>query len=292
MKLFKNENFELLKRAQREKWAIGQFNISNLETLKAIIEAAKGLNSPVIIGTSERESRFLGLKQVVALVGAFKKENSFPILLNLDHGKDLDYIKKAIDEGYDCVQFDGSSFSLEENIRMTKEIVKYARKNNVLVEGEVGSIKGSSEVLKSAPEIKEEDLTNPKEALRFIKETGVDSLAVNAGSFHGVLSKGETERINFRALNDIKSEIKDSAFLVLHGGSGINREDVKKAIELGVVKVNINTDLRVAFTNSLKNILINNPEEIVPVKYMPEVVIAVKSVVEDKIKLFNSDNKI
>lgn len=289
MKFLKNDNFKLFKRAQREKWAIGQFHISNLETLKAIMEAAKGLNSPVIIGTSERESRFLGLKQVVALVGAFKKENSFPILLNLDHGKDLDYIKKAIDEGYDCVQFDGSSFPLEENIRMTKEIVKYARKNNVLVEGEVGSIKGSSEVLKSAPEIKEEDLADPKEALRFVKETGVDSLAVNVGSFHGVLSKGETEKINFRALNDIKSEIKDSVFLVLHGGSGINREDVKKAIELGVVKVNINTDLRVAFTNSLKNILINNPEEVVPVKYMPEVVMAVKSVVEDKIKLFNQN---
>jgi fructose-bisphosphate aldolase class II len=225
------------------------------------------------------------------LVNSFKKEFALPMALNLDHGKDFDYIKKAIDEGYECVHFDGSKLALSENIEIAKKIVKYAHKKKVLVEGEVGFIKGSSEVLEVAPEIKKEDLTDPEEAQRFVRETGVDSLAINIGTFHGI-SAGEGENICFERLKEIKDKIGDKAFLVLHGGSGISDECIKKAIALGIVKININTELRVAFTSALKKTLSDNPEETTPYKYMQESIKSVQKVVEEKIKLFNSDNKI
>jgi len=177
------KNFkEYFQKAQKEKWAIGQFNISNVETLKAIFLAAEKLNSPVIIGTSEGESSFLGLRQSVYLVRAFKEEAKIPTILNLDHGKSFDYIQKAILAGYDSVHFDGSTLPLEENIHLAKKIVKYAKKFKVLVEGEVGVIGGA--------------LTNPDDAERFVKETGVDLLAVNIGTEHGVRESGENPRVN------------------------------------------------------------------------------------------------
>ena len=288
----KNSKLDILKRAQKEKWAIGQFNISNLETLRAILEAAKALKSPVIIGTSEGESKFIGLKQAVALVKAFREETGVPAFLNLDHGKDLDYIKKAIVEGYDLVHFDGSKLSFEENVRNAREIMSFARKRGVLVEGEVGFIKGASEILDSAPEIKEGDLTSSEDALNFVKETGVCSLAVNVGTFHGVSKKEGEEKINFERLKEINGKISNRAFLVLHGGSGIGPEGIKKAIELGIVKININTDLRIVFTNTLRSVLSESAQETTPYKYMPKVIAAVQKAVEDKIKLFNSVNKI
>lgn len=284
------ENY--LKKAAKEKWAIGQFNISNLETLKAVIKAAKKLGSPVIIGTSEGESRFLGLRQTAALVGSFQKETGLPMLLNLDHGKDFDYIKEAIGAGYSAVHFDGSNLSLADNIRMTKKVVDYARKRKILIEGEVGFIKGASRIIKEKIDFKEEDLTDPEEALRFVKETGVDSLAINIGTFHGVRASGRNPHINLARLKEIEEKIRGKAFLVLHGGSGTPEEDVKEAIKLGIVKININTELRLAFTNSLKKSLKEKPEETTPYKYMEEVISAVQKKVEEKMKLFGSINKI
>ena len=279
-------------KAQKEGWAIGHFNISNLETLRAIVQAAQNLKSPVIFGTSEGESKFIGLKQVVALAKSFKEETGLPIFLNLDHGKSFEYIGEAIDLGYDAVHFDGSKLSLEENIKIAKEVVDYAHKKGVLVEGEVGFIAGASELLERAPEIKEEDLTNPDDALRFINETGADSLAVNIGTFHGIEIYGENPHINLQKLKEIKNKVGDRVFLVLHGGSGTPEEDIKEAIKLGIVKININTELRLAFTNTLKQVLRENPKETTPYKYMSKVIGAVQKVVEDKIKLFGSDNKI
>lgn len=265
-------NFEnYFKKAQKEKWAIGQFNISNLETLRAIILAAKNLNSPVIIGTSEGESKFLGLKQTAVLVKTFKEETGLPIILNLDHGKSLDYIKKAIIAGYGAVHFDGSALSLEKNIFLTKKIVKYAKKFNVLVEGEVGVIGGA--------------LTNPEDAQKFIKETKVDLLAVNVGTIHGMAKSGKNERINLERLKEIKEETRNT-YLVLHGGSGALKKDIKSAIKSGVVKININTELRMVFTQTLRRALSKNKNEFVPYKYMPEVIGAVQKTVESKIKLF------
>jgi len=283
---------DYFKKAQKEKWAIGQFNISNLETLRAIVKAAQNLKSPVIIGTSEGESKFIGLREAVALVGSFRKEYKLPIFLNLDHGKNFDYIKEVIDSGYDAVHFDGSKLSLEENIGITKKVVEYGRKKKVFIEGEVGFIAGASEILKEIPEMREEDLTSPEEALKFIKETKTDSLAINVGTFHGMGVSGKDPNINLKRLKEIKDKVGEKVFLVLHGGSGTQKEDIKKAIELGIVKININTELRVAFINALGKSLKEKPEEIAPYKYLPEVIEAVQKTVEDKIRIFGSANKI
>jgi len=283
---------DYFKKAQKEKWAIGQFNISNLEALRAIVKASQSLRSPVIIGTSEGESKFIGLREAVALVSSFRKEYGLPIFLNLDHGKDLDYIKEVIDSGYDAVHFDGSKLGLEENIGITKKVVEYGRKKKVFIEGEVGFIKGTSEILKEIPEIRDEDLTSPEEALKFIKETKVDSLAVNVGTFHGMGVSGKDPKINLKRLKEIKDKLGEKVFLVLHGGSGTQEEDIKEAIELGIVKININTELRSAFTNALGKSMRENPEEIIPYKYLPEAIAAVQKAVEDKIRLFGSANKI
>ncbi len=280
-----------LKKARDNSWAIGQFHISNLETLRAIVMASQNLKSPVIIGTSEKESKFIGLKQVVALVKSFREETGLPIFLNLDHGQDFEYIKEALSCGYDTVHFDGSKLPLADNIEITKEVVKISHKKGIMVEGEVGFIKGASQILTEKPEIREEDLTQPEEALEFIKKTKVDRLAVNIGTFHGIEASGE-KHINFERLKEIKEKIGDSVFLVLHGGSGIREEEIKTAIESGIVKININTELRIAYTDALKMAFKENSSETTPYKYLPETIEAVKRVVEEKIKLFGSADKI
>ncbi len=281
-----------LKKAAKEKWAIGQFNFSNLKTLKAIIQAAIKMKAPVILGTSEGESKSIGLGQAVSLVKSFREETKLPIFLNLDHGKSFSYIKEAIEAGYDAVHFDGSKLPLEENTEITKRIVRYAKKKNVLVEGEVGMIgTDASRLYRERFEIKEENLTNPADANKFIKETNIDSLAVSIGAFHGIEVTGLNPRLRLKRLKEIKNRAGDT-FLVLHGGSGTPKEDIKKSIKLGIVKININTELRITYTNTLKKVLKEKPKEIVPYKYMPEVVRAVQKVVEKKIKLFGSASKI
>lgn len=282
---------EFLKRAQKENWAIGQFNFSTLEQLKAIIRALKNLKSPAIIGTSEGESGFIGLKQAVGLVSAYREQEGVSVFLNLDHARSFDYIKKAIDAGYDGVHFDGSSFDLEKNIEVSKKVVEYAHKKEVVVEGEINPTSGVSRILEKIPEASQKDLTDPEQASRFIKETNVDSLAVNIGSFHGVEATGKSPAIDFNRLKEIKGQIADK-FLVLHGGSGVADKDIKEIITNGIVKINVNTELRVAYSNALKQALKSNPLETTPYKLMPEVVNAVSEVVEAKIKLFGSDSKI
>jgi len=283
---------DYFKKAQKEHWAIGQFNFSTLSQLKGIIEAAKKMKSPIILGTSEGESKFLGLEQAAALKSVFQKETGLPIFLNLDHGKSFEYLKEACDSGYEAVHFDGSELLIEENIERTKEVVKYAKKFGILVEGEVGLIgTETSKVYEEKFELKEKDLTNPEEAEKYIKETGVDSLAVSVGTFHGITVKGGNPRIRLERLKEIKEKVGDK-FLVLHGGSGTLEEDIKKAVELGIVKVNINTELRLAYTNTLKKVLEENPKEIRPYKQLPEAIEAVQKVVEAKIQLFGSDNKL
>jgi fructose-bisphosphate aldolase class II len=288
----KYDKIEMLRRAKTGKWAIGQFNISNLEILKAVFGAAKKLQSPVIIGTSEKESEYMGLKQVASLIKIFREEYGVPAYLNLDHAKTFDYIKEAISAGYDLVHFDGSKLQIDENIKITKEIVRYAHDKNILVEGEVGFIGGSSDLWKKTPEIREEDLTVPQEADRFVKETGVDSLAVNIGTFHGMEIGKNSPAINLIRLKEINKKVGDRVFLVLHGGSGVSKEDIRKAIKTGIVKININTELRLAFASSLEQIFKQKKEGIAPYKFMPQAISAVQKVVEEKIKLFNSINKI
>lgn len=277
-------------KARKEKWAIGQFNFSELPQMEGIIEAAKELKSPIILGTSEGESRFIGLKQAVALKNSYQAELGIPIFLNLDHGKSFEYIKKAIDMGYDMVHFDGSKLPLKENIAQTKEVIKYARKFGVLVEGEVGVIStDASRIYKGKFELKIEDLTKPKEARQYVKDTAIDLLAVSIGNFHGMDDRGNPA-LNLKLLKEIKKAVRDRG-LVLHGGSGISLKDIKEAIKSGIIKININTELRAAYTETLKETLEQEPKEITPYKYLPSSVKAVKNVVIEKIKIFGSKNK-
>ncbi len=202
---------------------IFQFNFSTLEQLKAIIQASKGRK--VILGTSESESKFFGLEEAVFLT---KKSN---LLLNLDHGKDIRYIKKAIQAGYSMIHFDGSDLSFKDNIKITKELVKYAHKNNVFLEAEFDPISS--------------DLTDPEKALLFLRETKADSLAIAVGNKHGK----EKAKIDFNRIKEIKKLTK--AFLVLHGGSGLSFLDLKKAVNSGIDKININTELRIVWKQAL-----------------------------------------
>ena len=280
-------------KAQREQFTIGQFNFSDFTQVKGIVAAALEAKSPIILGTSEGESNFFGLEEAVALRDVFKKKYRMPLFLNLDHGKSLDYVKKAIDAGYDMVHFDGSKLPLEENIKITKEVVKYAksagwRRKGVLVEGEVGKI-GS--------EIEEGDLTKPEEAKKYLEKTGADLLAVSCGNFHGIEISGIDPHLRLDVLESIQEALRKAqgktknAFLVLHGGSGTPQNDIKEAIKLGIVKININTELRLAFSGNLRRAL-SDAEAIIPYKYLPEAQRGVENVVARKIKLFDSANKV
>ncbi len=278
-------------KAQKEGWAMGQFNFSDFTQMKAIVSKAAELKSPVILGTSEGESKFFGLEEAVALRNVLRNKKKLPIFLNLDHGKTFEYLKQAIDAGYDMVHFDGSKLSLQDNIKITKEVQNYAKWKGVLTEGELGVIgTDASKVYKEKFEIKEENLTKPHEANEYVKKTNVDFLAVSIGNFHGMEDSGQEPRLRLDKLEEIKKALGKSMF-VLHGGSGTDEQDVKKAIELGIVKININTELRLAFSDNLRSAL-QNTDEIVPYKFLPEAQKSVERVVELKIKLFGSADKV
>ena|SRR3989344_6052994 len=287
-----------LQKAYKEGWAIGQFNFSDFSELKAIVNSAVSLKSPIVLGTSEGESGFIGLEEAVLMRNLLRKKTGLPIFLNLDHGKSFEYLKKAIDEGYDMVHFDGSKLPLEENIKISKEVVKYAKwtllrrgfggQEGVLVEGEVGKIgTDASRIYQEKFEIKEEFLTKPEEAEEYMKKTKVDLLVVSVGTFHGVDITGISPNIRLERLEEIKNKIKTP--LVLHGGSGTPENDIKLSLKLGISKININTEIRKAFAERLLQDL--QKGEIVPYKFLPGAMEAVSKVVEDKIRLFGSENK-
>jgi len=215
-----------------------------------------------------------------------------PIILHLDHGKSFEIVKEAIEAGYDSVHFDGSGLDFEENLEMTKKAVDFAKEKGVKnIEGELGYLRGNS-ALQEEVEIKEEDLTDPKQALEFIEKTGIDTLAISIGNIHGIFKSSKNPHLFLERLKEINNKVGNKVGLVLHGGSGTPEDDIKKAIKLGVVKVNVNTELRLAYSKALKEFMQNNPEQTTPYKIMPSVVEAVQKVVEDKIMLFKSNNKL
>ncbi|MEF8847282.1 MAG: class II fructose-bisphosphate aldolase [Candidatus Paceibacterota bacterium] len=274
---------QTLKKARQKKRAIGQFNFSSFEQLQGILKAAQENDQPIIIGTSSGESHFLGLEQARALVDAGSKKYGVDAFLNLDHGKELDWVKKAVDAGYDAVHFDGTDLNFEENIERTKEVVEYAHSSDVLVEGELGYLTGKSASHKGKIEIKKENLTSPDQVRKFVEATGVDSLAVVIGNVHGVYA--EMPKLDLQRLSDIEEQ--SSAFLVLHGGSGIPDKDIKRAIKKGIVKINVNTELRLAWKESLTKAL--KKDSIKPYNLLPEVEQAVREKVNHKINLFNHE---
>ena len=312
---------EIIKEAEVNKIAIGHFNISDIAGLKAVFEAAYKLRLPVIIGVSEGEGDFIGRRQIAALVKSLKEEYNYPIFLNADHTKSLEKIKEAVEAGFDSVMFDGSNLSLEENIKKTKSIVGYVKSVNseILVEGEIGYIKGSSTILKASEVfIKQENLASSQEAKQFVKETNIDLLAPAVGNIHGILLASARTQINadytqidadnisvnqrsnqresasmiymnpsldIQRIRDIKRAVEIP--LVLHGGSGIKDGEILAAIDAGISIVHINTELRLAWRKALEEAFKEKPEEIVPYKLLPKAVEEIKKVVERKLRLFN-----
>lgn len=277
-------------KAYRGKWAIGQFNFSDFSQVKGIVSAARDLHTPIILGTSEGESKFAGLQEAVALRDVLRKKTKLPIFLNLDHGKSFEYLKEAVIAGYDMVHFDGSKLELSENIKTSRKVVHFAKKKGVVVEGEVGRFgTDASRVYMEKFEIKEEHLTNPFDAIEYMEKTNVNVLAVSVGTFHGIDVSGTSPHIKLDRLKDLKQKIATP--MVLHGGSGTPESDIKEAIRSGIVKININTETRIAFTRTLRKTLDAKKEEITPYKYLQDSVDAVKKVIHEKIKLFGSENK-
>ena len=277
--------------AEKKGIAIGHFNISNLETLKGIFEAARKLDLPVIIGTAEGDRNYIGVKQAVALVKSLREEFDYPIFLNADHTYSFDKVKEAVDAGYDAVIFDATSLPFEENIKITKQCVEYARSVNpdIIVEAELGFIGSSSKVLDGIPEgvkITEEYLTKPEEAKKFVVETGVDMLAPAVGNIHGMLKGGKDPALNIKRIKEIKKAV--GIPMVLHGASGNSASDVKEAILAGMSVVHVSTEIRVAFRKALVKSLQDNPDEVAPYKYLKEAVMAVEQVVEQKLSLFSN----
>jgi len=278
----------LYKKADKKGFALGAFNFSTNELLKGIIAAAIKLKAPIIISTSEGERNFFGLEESMAVYNAIKKK--YPhIILHADHTKSFKEVKKVIDAGYPSVHFDGSKLSFRHNVRETRRAADYAHANDVFIEGELGGITGSStthrEKLKDM--FTEELLTNPEQAKEFVELTGIDSLAVSIGNAHGIWK--DKPKLDFERLKAIKKAT--GTFLVLHGGSGISAKDFRKAMSLGINKININTELRVAYAHALLKGL-HKREDYTPYHYMRGVSNAVSKVVEEKIIIFKADNKI
>ena len=283
---------DYFKRTTEEKWAIGHFNFSEDEALRAIVESAAELKTPIFVGTSEGERKHIGIKEAVALVKAFREEFSIPVWLNADHTKSFEGVKEAVDVGYDAILADFSVLPFEENIKLTKQSVEYAKSKNpnIIVEGELGYVRGESKVQTEIIEIESEDLTKPEEAEGFVKETGVDMLAPAVGNIHGIAANAP--KLDFSRIADIKKAVGENIFLVLHGGSGMNESDFKNAIDAGISMVHINTEIRVAFAETLRKTLQEMPEETTPYKILTPSIEAMKKVIEEKLKIFGSVNKI
>ena len=277
--------------AREKKVAVGHFNISNLEALWGIFRAAQGLNVPVIIGVSEGERDFVGVKLVAAAVKSIREEFDYPIYLNADHTYSFERVKEAIDAGFDSVIIDGAKLSFEENCKLTKQCVDYARSSGreVLVEAELGYIGQSSKVLDEIPEgvlLDESSLTDPAKAKEFVELTGVDMLAPAVGNFHGMLRGGVDPKLNIERVKQVSETT--GIPLVLHGGSGNSEDDFKQAIANGINIVHINTEIRLAFRDAVKKALQENPDEVAPYKFLKPGMLAVQEVVTNKLKFFNN----
>ncbi len=266
--------------------AILHYNVSTLEQIKAGILAVKETKIPIIFGVSEGERKYLNPKLVKKIIDFYREEenlNDF-IFLNADHSKTFESSKLALFLNYDEVLVDGSELSLEENIKIVKEIVSLRDKNNlnVLIEGEVGFIGGKSELQKEVIEIKEEDLTNPDEALRFVEETKVDLLAVSIGNIHGILPY--EPKLDFERGEKIAKLVKIP--LVLHGASGISIENIKKCILIGFKIIHINTEFRKIWKEKLIERL--NEDTVTPYKiYEPLVEELKKQIVKYQEEFFS-----
>jgi ketose-bisphosphate aldolase len=284
----------LLQETQQSGAAVGHFNISDMVLLKAVFAAARELNVPVLVGLSEGEREFVGTRQIAAFVRSLREEFGFPIFLNADHTHSLAKGVEAAKAGFDSIVFDLSALPFEENVRQTKQAVEALKAINpsMLVEGEIGDIGTGSEIHDASPDLPK-GLSSPEEAKQFVESTGVDILAPAVGNMHGMLRsmvRGETKkRLDIERIAGIKRAAR--VFLTLHGGSGTDDGDLRKAIGAGINIVHINTELRVAWRHGLEHGLAKQPNEVVPYKILPSAVDSVKQVVVSRLRLFSDERR-
>jgi fructose-bisphosphate aldolase, class II len=301
---------QLFEKALKEKYAIGAFNINNMELLQGIVEAGEELKSPLILQVSEGARKYANGKYLIKLAEAALETSTVPIVLHLDHGKDFEICKACVDDGFSSVMIDASKYDFEENIRITKEVVDYAHRKGVVVEAELGRLVG----IEDAVVVEEADAvyTDPVKAKEFVERTGCDSLAVAIGTSHGAYKFKGKPKLDFDRLKKIKELLGWNYPIVLHGSSsapmdlvkicndyggqimdaqGVPEEMLTQASKMGVVKINVDTDLRLAFTGQIRKFFIENPTEFDPRKYLGPARESITELVKRKIKVFGSENK-
>ncbi|MCR1935131.1 class II fructose-1,6-bisphosphate aldolase [Clostridium tepidum] len=291
---------EMFKKAYEGKYAIGAFNINNMEILQGVVNAAKAANSAVILQVSAGALKYAGPKYLKAMVDAAIADTGIDVALHLDHGSSLDVVKLAIDNGFTSVMFDGSHYDYEENVAKTKEVVEYAHSHGVVVEAELGVLAGVEDDVQSDVHI----YTDPDQAVDFVNRTGVDSLAIAIGTSHGAYKFAGEAQLRFDILEDIQNKLPGFP-IVLHGASSVDPESVdtcnkyggeikgakgvpadmlRKASSMAVCKINMDTDLRLAMTAGIRKVLFEDTKQFDPRKYLGEGRARIEKIVEDKIK--------
>ena len=276
---------EMLNKAQREGYAVPAFNIHNLETLQVVVETAAELKSPVILAGTPSTIDYAGGEYIVAMAEVAAKKHDIPIAIHLDHFEKIDEIKHYVNIGFKSTMIDASHESFEDNVAIVKKVVEYAHKYDSTVEAELGRLGGQEDDL--IVDEKDTKYTNPAQAKEYVERTGIDSLAVAIGTAHG-LYKGEA-KLDLDRLAEIRAMVEVP--LVLHGASDVPDELVKKAISLGICKVNVATDLKIPFSDAVKKYFIENPEANDPRKYMAPGKEAMKKIVAHKIMVCGSNGK-
>ena len=303
---------EMFKKAYEGGYAIGAFNVNNMEIVQGITRAAKNLNAPLILQCSASARKYASHGYLVAMVKAAAEETGLPIALHLDHGPNFETCKDCIDGGFTSVMIDGSSLPFEENIAVTKKVVEYAHAHGVVVEGELGTLAGVEDEVQV--EADDAFYTSPDEACEFVEKTGVDSLAIAIGTSHGAykFKPGQKPELKFDILQEIGERMPGFP-IVLHGASSVNQDHIKminefggqmpdaigipedmlrKASSMAVCKINVDSDIRIAMTAALRKYLTENPTVFDPRKYLDPARELIQEVVEHKIKVvFGSDNK-
>ena len=301
---------EMFRKSMEEGFAIGAFNINNMEIMQGIVDAAQKQNSPVILQASSGAIKYARINYIMKMLEAAVEETTIPIAIHLDHGADFETCKKCIDAGFTSVMIDGSKYSFEENIEITKKVVDYAHSKGVVVEAELGQLAG----IEDDVNVSESDAkyTDPDQAKEFVERTGCDSLAIAIGTSHGAYKfKGEA-KLRMDILKAVKEKIPNTP-IVLHGAStvipelvetcnkyggdipgakGVPDEILHEASVSGVSKINVDTDLRLAFTSEIRKTLSENPSAFDPRKYLTKKKKKITEIVEHKIKdVFGSSNK-
>lgn len=297
---------QVLTKADKGRYGVGAFNINNLEIMQAIVNAASKLKSPVILQTSEGAIKYAGMKYLKVMVAEAARENKIPIVLHLDHGRNIEIIKEAIKTGYTSVMVDGSNLPFEENIALTQKVVGWAHAKRVSVEGELGTIGGAEEKIVARKII----YTDPKTAKEFVERTGVDALAVAIGTSHGAYKFAGAAKLDIERLRIIKKTV--NVPLVLHGASGVPEwlvhsaehygaklgkpegvpdDQIKAAIKNGISKINTDTDIRLAFDAGVREVIATAPQEFDPRHILGRARELMQDVAEHRIKLFGSAGK-